>query len=547
MDLGPANEIEEGETTLRKTKDGERFVCMRTQGTLHVLADRCPHQGYPLSQGDLKNGVLTCAWHNWKFDIKDGQCLTGGDAVFRPPCRVKDGRLEANVTVDVEAEQRRAKKGIAEGLFDNDPSRVVRDGLRMAKVADGRMAPAFEVLAQETANRNRWGFGHELAGLADLLVWVDDGDLDAAEAFGQAAIMVGERLTREPMRSAEAPQNSQLTAHEALETEDRGQAEARVRKLTAKEGPKAAVRAMVPFVSRYILDYGHGAIYLAKALELALRFEQSAVDLMAASAVNLGWATRETALPPWRATQRALEAVNEVEVGSALLKDRAHYEEEVLADERRAVDATLAALGVGTSPRALLVASAHAASVRLSRFDVRWPDKKDYEVGILDVSHAVTFADACLALIAYAEPRDAARMSVLAAAFVGKLAAADGPSMVRSPAGEQDLAAHVQARNEPAAWAAIEAMSKEDRLASYRNLRPFAAYEAFVRPIFTIHAVKTNEALRRLEALDTEADDIYLKAYVHTVTPPWRERNPQRMASVAKKFMKDGRPPEGLY
>jgi hypothetical protein len=36
---------------------------------VHAFDDKCPHQGYPLSQGTVAGCVLTCQWHNWKFDL----------------------------------------------------------------------------------------------------------------------------------------------------------------------------------------------------------------------------------------------------------------------------------------------------------------------------------------------------------------------------------------------------------------------------------------------------------------------------------------------
>ncbi|MEM9492884.1 MAG: Rieske (2Fe-2S) protein, partial [Myxococcota bacterium] len=35
--------------------------------TIAAIDNRCPHEGYPLSTGALKDGIVTCAWHNWKF------------------------------------------------------------------------------------------------------------------------------------------------------------------------------------------------------------------------------------------------------------------------------------------------------------------------------------------------------------------------------------------------------------------------------------------------------------------------------------------------
>jgi hypothetical protein len=33
----------------------------------------CPHQGGPLAQGRLAGCQVTCPWHGWQFDVRDGQ------------------------------------------------------------------------------------------------------------------------------------------------------------------------------------------------------------------------------------------------------------------------------------------------------------------------------------------------------------------------------------------------------------------------------------------------------------------------------------------
>ena len=39
--------------------------------------NRCPHMGYPMNKGTVRDGVVTCAWHNWQFDMKSGGCYRG--------------------------------------------------------------------------------------------------------------------------------------------------------------------------------------------------------------------------------------------------------------------------------------------------------------------------------------------------------------------------------------------------------------------------------------------------------------------------------------
>jgi hypothetical protein len=59
--------------------------------------------------------------------------------------------------------------------------------------------------------------------------------------------------------------------------------------------------------------------------------------------------------------------------------------------------------------------------------------------------------------------------------------------------------------------------------------------------------VKTTEALRRLDEADPEGDAAYLEANLAFLAPRRPEGRGRRTAAVARRFMQDGRPPEGLY
>ena len=60
------NELEEGRvkpvTCLHQT------LCLtRFEGEYAALDNRCPHQGGPLGEGSIENGLLRCPWHGWDF------------------------------------------------------------------------------------------------------------------------------------------------------------------------------------------------------------------------------------------------------------------------------------------------------------------------------------------------------------------------------------------------------------------------------------------------------------------------------------------------
>jgi nitrite reductase (NADH) small subunit/3-phenylpropionate/trans-cinnamate dioxygenase ferredoxin subunit len=58
----------------------------------------CPHRGAPLSDGFVSDGYVTCPWHQWQFQLKDGTCRNiPGARVTSYPVEVREGVLFVNV------------------------------------------------------------------------------------------------------------------------------------------------------------------------------------------------------------------------------------------------------------------------------------------------------------------------------------------------------------------------------------------------------------------------------------------------------------------
>lgn len=52
----------------------DRLVALyNVDGEFYALDGVCPHQGGPLGKGTLQGCVVTCPWHGWQFDVRDGQ------------------------------------------------------------------------------------------------------------------------------------------------------------------------------------------------------------------------------------------------------------------------------------------------------------------------------------------------------------------------------------------------------------------------------------------------------------------------------------------
>ena len=55
---------------------GEQIMLVREGGKVYALHDRCPHRGVPLSLGRREfPGTLSCCYHGWTFDLRDGRLV----------------------------------------------------------------------------------------------------------------------------------------------------------------------------------------------------------------------------------------------------------------------------------------------------------------------------------------------------------------------------------------------------------------------------------------------------------------------------------------
>lgn len=55
----------------------EALAVYHVGNRFHACADRCPHAGATLSEGELEGGVVTCPRHGSQFDVTTGQRLRG--------------------------------------------------------------------------------------------------------------------------------------------------------------------------------------------------------------------------------------------------------------------------------------------------------------------------------------------------------------------------------------------------------------------------------------------------------------------------------------
>lgn len=93
----------------KSVRVGERRIALFNDGgELYALDEACPHMKADLSQGTLRNGVLACAWHGWRFDIRTGRGLTKDWACLKTHHLFREGDqlvLEIRESPSLPAEQ----------------------------------------------------------------------------------------------------------------------------------------------------------------------------------------------------------------------------------------------------------------------------------------------------------------------------------------------------------------------------------------------------------------------------------------------------------
>jgi nitrite reductase/ring-hydroxylating ferredoxin subunit len=73
--------------------NGRRYAVFDVGGELEVTDAACPHNGGPLASGVIRDGVVTCPWHWYRFELQSGRCLTAAALHLRKyPVITRHGR-----------------------------------------------------------------------------------------------------------------------------------------------------------------------------------------------------------------------------------------------------------------------------------------------------------------------------------------------------------------------------------------------------------------------------------------------------------------------
>jgi nitrite reductase/ring-hydroxylating ferredoxin subunit len=378
-------------------RSGKQILLIAAGERIFAIANRCPHEGYPLSEGTLgPDCVLTCNWHNWKFDLSSGAALIGRDPVRTYPVELRGGEIFIDLT-DPEAatQKRRALEGLDTALADNDMPRMAREIARLERAGfEAREALTHALHVRGTRLEN--GMTHAHAAAADWLALA----ARAPDENSRLAAMLEPlaHLAWDTQGAGEFPYPDETAPWDAraflaaMEAEDEPGAVARIRGAIDEGISYAALRPVIGEAAlAHYADFGHSAIYTLKAGQLIERLGDGAKEPVLLALVRQQiHATREERLPEFRFHEKALAAWNAEGGQKAAAGDFIGL----------SIDGALKRLlaSSGRPPREIYDALLGAAAWNLLHFDLAFDRATDNaiadNVSWLDFTHALTFANA---------------------------------------------------------------------------------------------------------------------------------------------------------
>ena len=466
--IGPTSDFGAGSLTTSKHGKTQLVIVRREDGEFSALDNRCPHEGYPLAQGDLKGCTLTCQWHNWKFDVRDGRSTLGGEGVRQFPVRIRDAHLEVDLAeppADVVIPG--LLKSLREGIFKHQNGRALRDTVRLLDIGYSPVNLLVDIV-RDDALRAEYGSTHVPAVAADCARTLDRYvDAEAVYPLAPVIDLCGEENRRLRQRNRPTPidvggrsaDDIGRELRDAVEREDAAMAEALLLgAFDAGIDRREIEGRLYAVVSDHFLDFGHPLIYLVKIQELIARLDENADgedddarhrdairDIMGGLLYGIVLGTREDTLPYMRGyTKRLRDVEGEFDAvwnrvrpstswtGSAAPSMSSRLAEDITAPDILAVrdavldaptsheafDVTWNALLAGHSARAVAQALLAAGAHRLLRFDTAIESDLDLAETWVWVTHRFTFASAVRNAVERFDSPDALRLLFQAVAFI---------------------------------------------------------------------------------------------------------------------------------
>ncbi len=392
--------------------EGRTILIVHDEGRLYALDNRCPHMGFPLRRGAVRDGILTCHWHHAKFDLSGGCTLDPfADDVPAFRVEVRDG----DVYVDpqpIESDRRTHwERKLREGL-EGQLSLVLAKSVIGLHELEATNEVLREAALFGVRNRaNGWSTGLSiLTAMANVLPALHEDDRPVAVFHG--AVHVARSTANQPPNFDLAPLETELRDPDRylewfrrfVETRSTQAAERTLISAIHLGLPRDAIAGMVfaACTDHLFLDTGHTLDFANKAFELLDHIGwEHAGEVLPSIVPGLTGARRMEESASWRHPVDLAELLagvhaqleDAIAAGGGRLPDwRGHREiaDQILDGEpAETLDRMLALVCEGVPLEELSAAVAYAAARRAVHFHV------SNEFGDWDtVHHSFTYANA---------------------------------------------------------------------------------------------------------------------------------------------------------
>jgi nitrite reductase/ring-hydroxylating ferredoxin subunit len=412
-----ASAAEAREASPQVVRVGGRTVALfYHEGSFHAVDNRCPHMGFPLSDGSVENGILTCPWHHARFELSGGDTFDPfADDVATFPVEVRDGDVYVDPDPERDADpathwQERLEHGLRESLsLVVDKAVIGLDDAGVDHAVPLRIGAAFGTEYRDGG----WGSGlTTLAAVANLLPDLRPADRRRALAVGLGAVAddcAGEPpfFLQDPL-STDRVSADRLTGwfRETIEVRDADGAERVIRAAIHAGLDESALAAtfVAAATDHRDLDSGHHLDFVNKAFELLDRIGWEHADAVLPSLVpGLAEASRAEERSSWRQPVDVAALVEDASDDLPALVARGEGEtwtepdgfvDRLLGDDPHdIVGALTGAVAAGATSAQLASAVADAAARRIAQFGTA-NEFRDWNT----VHHTYTYANAVCGL-----------------------------------------------------------------------------------------------------------------------------------------------------
>jgi hypothetical protein len=323
--------------------------------------------------------------------------LVGRDPVRTYPVQIRGEEIFLDLSdPPAEAQRERALRGLEAAIADNDISRMAREMARLERAGFDAAAGLAHAITLRS-DRLEDGMTHAHAAAADWLALAERAP--SSEHRLTALLEPVAHLAEDTLGASEFPYARETTQWSddafvsAVEREDEADTVALVRGALAEGLAYSRLRgAFGEAALAHYADFGHCAIYTFKTDQLLQRLNGGAAEpVLLALTRMLVRATREERLPEFRFYAKALAA------WSNEGREPVRAGDFIGSSIDGALKRTLAS--AGRSPREIYDALLGAAAWNMLHYDRRFEQATDGaiadNIGWLDFTHALTFANAC--------------------------------------------------------------------------------------------------------------------------------------------------------